>query len=214
MKNYSTYIFDLDGTITDTMALWLDILRDGLIEFGFTSFDDQVLIQYSHDWREFVKIGFPKEKIEALTEYFHVVANRRLPAAPLQKGAYETLELLKKRGKRIAIFSTMGRPIFEPAMHYRNLYAITDVAIAGTDVLYRKPHPDGILKALKDLEIPQEEFKNAVYVGDKDTDIQAAHNAGIDSILYYPVNHQLMYDLTDLKKNNPAYIITDWQELH
>ena len=121
--------------------------------------------------------------------------------------------MLHSSEKNIAIFSAMKRASFEPVMQHRNLYALTHVAIAGTDVPYLKPHPAGILKALEDLKIPQEEYVHAVYVGDKDTDIQAAHNAGIDSILYYPPAHQAMYDLNELKKHKPVHIITDWKEL-
>jgi beta-phosphoglucomutase-like phosphatase (HAD superfamily) len=123
------------------------------------------------------------------------------------------LEALKGYGKRIAIFSTMDRPIFEPAMEHRNLNAVVEVAVAGTDVEHRKPHPDGILKALQDLGIAQADYGDAVYIGDKDTDIEAAKNAGVDGILYYPAAHQLMYDLEDLRKHNPVSIIADWSEL-
>ena len=52
-----------------------------------------------------------------------------------------------------------------------------------------------------------------MYIGDKDTDILAAHNAGIDGILYYPVEHQLIYELDELQTHKPEAIITDWREL-
>lgn len=213
MKTYSTYIFDLDGTITDTMSVWLGILRDGLTHFEIVYPEDRILIQHSHDWNELVKIGLQREHVSEFTKLAYVLANQRLPEASLHLNAYETLQSLKNQGKRIGIFSTMDRPIFEPAMTHRNLYTIAEVAVAGTDVPYRKPHPAGILKALEDLGILEKEFTNAVYVGDKDTDIQAAHNAGIDSILYYPPAHQDMYSLDELKKYKPTYIMTDWKEL-
>ena len=123
------------------------------------------------------------------------------------------LEKLKSKNKNMAIFSSMDRPIFELVIQYHNLHRLVDVKIAGTDVPYRKPHPAGILKAIGDLKIAENEIGSAVYIGDKETDTQAAHSAGIASIIYYPISHQLMYDLDKLKQYNPEHIITDWAEL-
>nr|AIA14785.1 Haloacid dehalogenase-like hydrolase [uncultured bacterium] len=160
-----------------------------------------------------MELGLAEKDLEQFTQLAHKLARERLSEAPLHTGAYTMLETLKQNGKNLAIFSTMDRPIFEPTMKHRELDKIASVAIAGTDVPNRKPHPDGILKALDDLGVAKEDYASAVYLGDKDTDILAAHNAGIDGILYYPASHQLIYDLSELSKHNPAAVITDWQEL-
>jgi HAD superfamily hydrolase (TIGR01549 family) len=213
MKDYKIYIFDLDGTITDTLSVWLDIFRDGLKTFGVTAPDDKTLSQHTHDWKQMLQLGLPEGKLDDFIALAHTLAKERLPEAPLHQGAYEALRALKARGKRIAIFSTMDRPIFEPAMEHRNLNVLAEVAVAGTDVPKRKPEPDGILKALKDLGVPKSQFSQAVYIGDKDTDIQAANNAGVDGVLYYPIAHQLTYSLEELKKHKPVHVMTDWQEI-
>jgi len=210
MKSYTTYIFDLDGTITDTMTVWLGILRDALLHFNFPPPDDKELAWYSHDWKQLRKIGFPENKFADFAEFIYGLANTRLAQADFHNGAYEMLERLKNEKKQIGIFSSMDRAMFEPAMQQRNLYQLADVAIAGDDLTHRKPHPAGILKTLKDLDTMPE---SAVYIGDKDTDIQTAKNAGIDSILYFPISHSIVYNLSDLKKHNPTHIISDWEEL-
>ena len=213
MRTYETYIFDLDGTITDTMEVWLGIFRAGLEHFDIPLPDDKTILQYTHDWKELVHLGLPEEKVEDFAAFARDAANRQLSDASLHAGAYEMLEALKNKGKQIAIFSTMDRQIFEPAVLHRGLDKITDILIAGNDVPHRKPQPDGILKALQDLHVHGNDYKDAVYIGDKDTDIQAAHNAGIDSILYYPAAHQLMYNLDEVKQHKPTYVITDWNQL-
>ena len=213
MRSYTTYIFDLDGTITNTGDVWLGIMRDGLIHVGVKPPVDKELAWYTHDWKELSRLGLSEELIQEFTLFAITAANERLSVAPLHEGALEMLHHLKRNGKNLAIVSAMRREMFEPAMISRNLTSLVEVAIAGTDVLNQKPHPDGIFKALEDLGIPKEEYKNAVYLGDKDTDIQAATNAGIDGILFYPVAHQLLYDLEEVKKHSPTYIVTDWQEL-
>lgn len=213
MTSYETYIFDLDGTITDTMTVWLEILREVLLHFAITAPTDKELIQYSHDLRQLTHIGLPENKMGEFKAVVYEVANRRLPEADFHIGAYQMLEMLKKQGKRIAIYSSMDRPMFEPAIKNRRLNSLVDVAIAGTDVPKRKPHPSGVFMALEQLHVAPEFYGQAVYIGDKDTDIQTAHNAGISSILYYPASHHEFYDLTDLEKHNPTHIITEWREL-
>jgi phosphoglycolate phosphatase len=213
MKQYSTYLFDLDGTITDTMAVWFGIFHDLLLEFGVTPPDEKTLAQYTHDWSTLVHVGLPASAVAAFTERAHILAKERLPDASFHEDAWETLTELKKRGKRLGIFSTMDREMFEPVMQHRNLSSLVEVAIAGTDVPHRKPHPAGIVKALEDLGIAKESYDSVVYVGDKDTDIQAANSAGVDGILYYPTQHHHVYDLAEYEKHHPAFVIRDWREL-
>jgi len=213
MKAYDTYIFDLDGTITDTMTVWLDILRDALLHFGMIPPDDKTLAWYSHDWRQLTQIGFPEDKLDEFAKFIYGLANTRLPQAEFHTGAYKTLEKLKNQGKKIGVFSSMDREMFEPAMQQRNLYPLAQVAIAGNEPTHRKPHPAGIEKAIEILGISSAARKSVVYVGDKDTDIQTAQNAGVASILYFPVSHNYIYDLEELKKYKPTHIITRWEEL-
>jgi len=213
MKPYKTYIFDLDGTLTDTLTVWLDIFRECLVACDVTPPDDKTLSQHTHDWNQMLELGLPANKLDDFVALAHKLSVERLPKASLYSGVEAMLEALQNHGKHIAVFSTMDRPILLPAMQFRGLDRIFDVIIAGTDVPRRKPHPDGILKALEDLGIPPEDYAHAVYIGDKDTDIQAANAAGVNSILYYPAAHQLFYDLNETKRHNPTHIITDWQEL-
>jgi len=213
MKVYTTYIFDLDGTLTDTLVVWLGIFRDLLIEFDVAPPSDKVLSKHTHNWRQMLELGLPEEKLEAFIARAHILANSRLPEASLHVCTYDMLKVLKRSNKRIAIFSTMDRPIFEPAIEHHKLGTFAEVMVAGTDVEHRKPHPDGIIKVLDDLGISEDGYGDVVYIGDKDTDILAAVNAGVDGVLYYPPTHQEFYDENDLKQHHPAYILTDWQEL-
>ena len=213
MKNYTTYIFDLDGTITDTTSVWLNIYRDVLRACGVTPPSDKVLALHTHNWRQMLELGLPEEKLDEFIAQAHKLAKERLPKSPLHPRAYEALEALKEHGKRIAIFSTMDRPLFEPTMEYRNLHAVAEVAVAGTDVEHRKPHPAGILKALQDLGIAPEDYTAAIYIGDKATDVQATQHAGIDSMLYFPPAHQKLYVAAELQTHAPTHTIADWQEL-
>jgi len=213
MQTYAIYIFDFDGTLTDTMSVWLGIFHDGLKRFGVEPPTDVTLAKHTHDWKEMLQLGLPADQLEAFIEVAHTLANERLPEAPLHTGALEMLQQLKDAGKRIGVFSTMDRAIFAPALKHQGLDRFAEVAIAGTDVANRKPAPDGIIKALTDMNIAPSDYSSAVYIGDKDTDVLAAHNAGIAGVLFYPPAHQAVYSRTEFMKAKPDAVIEDWTAL-
>ena len=49
-------------------------------------------------------------------------------------------------------------------------------------------------------------------IGDSRKDLEAAKNAEIDSLLFYPKSHSIFYDLKNLKTYNPTYIITRFDQ--
>ena len=50
-------------------------------------------------------------------------------------------------------------------------------------------------------------------LGDSEKDVRAAHNAGIDSILFFPPEHNDYYSLEELAADKPTHIIHSWREL-
>lgn len=213
MKQYETYLFDLDGTITDTATVWLEIFREGLEHFGVTAPDDKTLAAHTHDWAQMPLLGLDEKDVPGFAALAHVLANERLPKAPLHTGAQEMLDALRNDGRRIGIYSGMDRAIFEPAIKRHGLDTLVEAAVAGDDAARRKPHADGIHLTLGKMSIHEQDYDKVVYIGDKDTDILAARNAGIDSILYFPIAHQILYDLEEVKLHNPTAIISEWHEL-
>jgi phosphoglycolate phosphatase len=215
MKRYDTYLFDLDGTITDTTGVWLQIFRDCLAELSIdtTSMPDDEIAKHTHDWKAVINLGVNEADITTFAEHAKALASKRLPDASMFPGAYETLENIRAKGKHVCIYSTMDRPIFEPAITHNKLDAVSEISIAGTDVVNRKPAPDGIFMVLDKLGIGKEDYGTVMYMGDKDTDIQAAHNAGVDAILFYPAAHQMIYDKEATMSHQPTTVLTDWQEL-
>ncbi len=215
MRQYATYIFDLDGTITDTTQVWIQIFRDCLEHVGIATaaIADDEIAKHTHNWDATVALGVNPNDLSAFSAYATKLAHERLANAELFAGARETLEVIREQGKKLAIFSSMDRVILEAAIARNKLDELTSVIIAGTDVPQRKPSPDGILKALKDLGVPENDYEHAIYIGDKYTDIQAAQSAGVDSLLFYPAIHQIIYDRDTIMQHNPTTVITDWQEL-
>lgn len=210
MKSYDIYLFDLDGTLTNTGLVWLGIFRDSLADFNITGLDDKIIANHTHDWKEVTKLGVPEADLQQFVESAYARANERLPLAPLYKGAKAMVKGLREKGKTLGIFTGMDRPIVEPIIKLHELDELFDVIVAGTDVEHRKPSPDGIHLALGKLNGKPGQ---TVYIGDKDTDILCGQNAGTDTILFYPPDHTLLYDHDALLASNPTHIIKSWEEL-
>lgn len=213
MRTYDIYLFDLDGTLTNTAPTWLDIFRDCLADVGITGLTDHTIAAHTHNWREVLSLGVAEAELETFIQSAYRRANERLPLAPMYEGTEAMLRTLRQAGKRTGIFTTMDRLILEPVIKHHSLDTLVETIIAGTDVVERKPHPAGIHAALEKLDLQDADPSTIVYIGDKDTDIMTAHNAGVDSILFYPTAHRRLYDETALLASKPSWTVKDWQTL-
>ncbi|WP_140919469.1 HAD-IIIA family hydrolase [Limnobaculum xujianqingii] len=98
-----------------------------------------------------------------------------------EKGV-EILKELKSMGVKIGVVTNSGRAYAERLLTYFKLNYF-DVVITYTDVGAggKKPSPDGILMALKQLNVSPSQ--NVWFVGDDYTDIEAAYRAGVKPII-------------------------------
>jgi len=98
---------------------------------------------------------------------------------PLMQGAAEMLKKLKKDGKKVGIVTMKLAEFAQSLCEDLKIAKYIDVIIGGEDVEHGKPHPEGLLKAMKQLGVKKEE---TVFVGDSLYDAEAAKEAGIDFI--------------------------------
>ncbi len=178
----SAVIFDVDGTLVDTIeAFWL-IAKGSSGEFEHSMSREIVyrsLNEGSMFWTEVVPQDTPSraDVIERMIQE----ARRIAPGIMAEHGRpYDavdaTLNLLKTAGARLALV-TGGEST--SILHGAGLGEYFEVTITNHDVEKRKPAPDGILKCLQLLGVSAE---RAVYVGDSLMDVQASRAAGVASI--------------------------------
>jgi len=180
-----TYIFDLDGTLLDTLqdlaaAVNYALRKNGLHEHSI------------EDIRRFVGNGVKKlieRAVPAGTEvstYNNVFSDFRayymehsLDSTKPYEGIRELLQELKKRGCKMAVVSNkMMAATQELVTHF---FPEIEVAMGENEAegIRKKPAPDMVFEALKQLG---EDPETAVYIGDSDVDIQTAKNAGLPCI--------------------------------
>ena len=91
-------------------------------------------------------------------------------------GVEETLYLLKNRGLKMAIVSTKKRDTILHGLRLMGVSELFDTVISLDDVENPKPHPEPILKALKELSSSAAE---SLMIGDNSHDIEGGKNAGV-----------------------------------
>lgn len=185
MKKYDTVIFDLDGTLLNTLEDLADGVNDVLKKHGYPQ-------RTLEEIRHFVGNGIRKLMERAVPDQVHGEAFEKLfeefrsyytEHCQVKTCAYDgVLPLLDKlcaEGYQMAIVSNKNHAAVCELNHiYFDKYIKT--AIGQRDGVKPKPEPDTVYEALRKLEKMKE---SALYVGDSEVDFQTAQNAGIECVL-------------------------------
>ena len=183
-RAYQTVIFDLDGTLLNTLQDLADSANYALRQSGYP-------LRSVEEIRQFVGNGVgllihravpegtgPEEEAACLACFrTHYLRNMEHKTAPYP-GILPLLDALRADGRRLAVVSNKFDSAVKGlcARYFGNRLA---VAIGESEGVARKPAPDTVLRALAELGAPPE---GAVYVGDSDVDILTARNSGLPCI--------------------------------
>ncbi len=181
---YNTVIFDLDGTLLSTLDDIRDSANYALRECGFSERSLEEINNFVGNGTNYlmakaVPENTPKDKLEECTKIYrnHYANNIDNKTAPY-KGIMEMLEKMKDKGFKMAVVSNK----FDSAVKDLCKKYFSDfltVAIGESPEIKRKPAPDTLYEAMKQLNSSKED---CIYVGDSDVDVNTAHNAGIPCI--------------------------------
>jgi HAD superfamily hydrolase (TIGR01509 family) len=211
MKQYDAYLFDWDGTLGRTLETWLEVMHTQFKRYGIHGLSDTDVVKSFGRLKYADKdFGIPSAQLEKFKTDVQNDARKHAATTPLYQGVLPMLERLQNNGRKLALITTNWREAVDIMLKNSELEKFFSVVISGDEVKTPKPDPEGVLSAISTLGVSKE---RTVMLGDSPHDLEAASNAGIDSILYYPLSHQLFYELTALQKFNPTYVIDGWDKL-
>lgn len=184
MKKYDTIIFDLDGTLLNTLEDLCDSVNYALQRAGMRERSlEEIRSFVGNGVRRLLELSVPEgednpafeEVFGIFKEYYSAHCNDKTAPYPQ---IMQLLRELGERGYRLAIVSNKFQDAVE---ELRKLYfeKYVSVAMGQQEGIERKPAPDMVFEALKRLGSKRE---NVVYVGDSEVDIATAANAGMDCI--------------------------------
>lgn len=208
MKQYDAYLFDWDGTLANTLSVWMTAIQRHYKQFDIhmTALEIGPLLG---DWAATCQ-PVPAQDRAAFRAVVEEEAGKNLHRLPLYPGVVELLQNLKTQHKKLVLITTTKREVIDMVLAHHELIDYFDLIITGDEVQAHKPDPEGILFTLKRLGVAKD---RAVMIGDSDKDLNAASNAGIDSILFYPKEHEAIHNLTHLQSFRPVATIRTWGEL-
>lgn len=183
-KKYDGVIFDLDGTLLNTLEDLKNSVNYALSVCGMPQRSyEEVRHFVGNGVKRLMELsvpgGFDNPDFERAYGLFreHYVKHCN-DLTDLYPGIRELLKTLKREGFRMAIVSNK---YYEGVQALKEQYftEYLDVAIGEKEGIRKKPAPDTVLAALKELGLAKE---RAVYVGDSEVDLATAKNTGMDCI--------------------------------
>lgn len=183
---YKVYIFDLDGTLLDTLGDLAAAVNYALREHGMPEHSiDDVRRFVGNGVRKLMERAIPdgmaNPEFEATFATFrqYYMAHSLDTTRPYD-GIPETLAALKTRGCRLAVVSNKMMAATQELCHYFFPDTI-EVAIGENEAegIRKKPAPDTVFAALRQLGVGKDD---AVYVGDSDVDLETARQSGLPCI--------------------------------
>lgn len=183
-KTYDTYIFDLDGTLLNTLHDLAASCNYALRESGLPERTiDEVKRFVGNGVKKLMERAIPNgtdnPKFEKAYNTFrqHYLVHSLDTTEPYP-GVMNMLKELKREGKNIAVVSNkFYAATQELCRHFFGEYV--EVAIGERENIRKKPAPDTVVEALRQLGVTKE---NAVYVGDSDVDVATAKNSEMPCI--------------------------------
>lgn len=184
-RTYDAVIFDLDGTLLDTLADLTSSVNAMMRLRGMPTYTKEQVRSFVGNgirrlMMQVVPGGETHPDFEEIFADFGIYYKEHcMDETVPYAGIMQLLEMLCKNGYKLGIVSNKA----DAAVKKLNkifFEGLVEVAIGEKPEIRRKPAPDTVFQALKELGVSKE---RAVYVGDSEVDIQTAAAAGMDAII-------------------------------
>ncbi|MFU0826560.1 MAG: 2-deoxyglucose-6-phosphate phosphatase [Lachnoclostridium sp.] len=212
LKGVKAVIFDLDGTLVDSMWMWRDIDIEYLAKYGYELPEDlQEEIEgmsFSETAVYFKKRFGLSQSLEEIKEEWNRMAwDKYLNQVPLKKGAAKFLKLLKEMGIKAGIATSNSRELVDLVIEKLQVRDYFMSIRTSCEVEKGKPSPDIYHLVAKDLGVTSEE---CLVFEDVIQGIMAGKNAGMKVCAVYDDYSEKD---TDRKKELADYYVESFEEI-
>lgn len=209
---YDAVIFDMDGTLVDSMWVWEEIDRDFFrsrgMEFPDTLHKEIEGMSFTETAEYFVKTYHMAETVEEVKAVWNRMAMEKYRTkTPLKPGALPFLELLKQNGLSTGIATSNSTLLVDVFLKARHLNGMIDAVTTSCEVNRGKPAPDVYLATAGKLGVAPE---SCLVFEDLPMGILAGKNAGMDTCA---VEDAYSAELWEEKKQMADYFISDFTDI-
>ncbi len=162
LKNIEAIIFDIDGTLIDSMWIWTNIDDLFLTKYNLTEppnfHEGMEGKSYSETAQYFLDIfpELPHTKQELEEEWHQMAFDVYTKEIPLKKGAYEFIAKMHEEGKKLGIATSNTRVLAEGALKNNKIFEFFHSIWTSDEAKVGKPSPDVYLKVAESLGVSPE----------------------------------------------------------
>jgi len=178
--SYTTYLFDFDGTLVDSMpsyiSLMLRILDENNIHYESDIVKTITPLGYAGTAKYYKELGIPKteqELIELMNKYAY---NEYLYNIPAKANVVEVLKKLKSTGASLNVLTASPHTVLDPCLKRVGIYDLFDNVWSCDDFATTKADPDIYVKAAERLGRPVDEV---LFLDDNFNADKTAKSAGM-----------------------------------
>lgn len=204
---YKYIIWDFDGTLIDSYPEICRIYFEIISKHGFepdVELIKECLIRNSSvETKKLIKEKYQIDENEFEKEYDYM-SNQDDSIFKMKylNNAEEVLKKLKELGIKNFVATNRNQSAVRTIENLNGLNYFEEIVYLGLNgINQRKPNPESFNYILEKYKINKEEI---ICIGDRDLDVNTSNNAGIDCILYKPI---------DGYKTKPKYVINDFTEI-
>lgn len=181
------FIFDLDGTIVDSVGAIADCANFCMGEKGLSPQPINAYMQFAGDGQyELIKRALKasgdielKYYDEVMARYVELFKDCCHIGCTAYDGVRETLEILKAKGIKLAVLSNKAHFNTIKVVEYVYGQGYFDYIQGQMDHINKKPSPDGVYMVMEELGVTSDE---CIYVGDTSVDMLTGHAAEIFAV--------------------------------
>ena len=211
VKNYSAYLFDMDGTLVDSEKLKGKALAETCILLGGKVEIDVYKAVMGQSWEYVASHFFEKAGIEPKIEEFNLKFKSIYQELLFKElipnlNSVALLTKLKAKGKRMGLVSSATKWMVDQILLQLNLTEYFEFVISKEHVTNHKPHPEAYLLALEKLSLPSSEV---LIFEDSEAGLIAASKANCDSIAFqheFNANHDLSLAIETISDFNEILV--------
>ncbi len=175
-------IFDLDGTLVDSLAMTFDAFNHAITAFGRPAQEpEEIMRHFGKGEGEILALILGREHAGRAYELARDYTDRHLAQGnvPLFAGIAETLAMLRKAGVPLAIFTGRSSDTTTLILQHHGLMEHWVTVVCHDHVGQAKPSPEGLLLCCERMGLAPTEV---VMIGDSAMDLAAARRAGARSV--------------------------------